>query len=65
MVSEGAEEDGTVADGRAVLVLRQADRLGDQRLIDVDRAAAPSDLAVVANPPHLLLVAILRLLQCP
>jgi hypothetical protein len=43
MVSEGAEEDGTVADGRAVLVLRQADRLGDQRLIVVDRAAAVTD----------------------
>src|SRR5258708_40237035 len=64
LVDERAEHDRAIADGPAGgVVLDEADRLADQGLVDVDRAIAPADIAVVAHPPHLVLSAIFRLAQ--
>ena len=62
-VSDRAEHDRAVADGPAVVISRKADRFASQRLVDVNCAAIPSDLAIVADPPDFLLAVIIRLAQ--
>src|SRR5437879_431196 len=63
-MANGAEHDRAIADGPAGgIVLDETHRLANQGLIDVDRAIAPSDVAVMAHPSHFVLGAIFRLAQ--
>ena len=63
-MGDDAEQDRAVDNGAvAVLVFEQSDRLADQCLADVDRVAPPLDLAVVANPPDVMVGTVLRLAQ--
>src|ERR1051326_4284055 len=48
-----------------IAVFAQPDRLADQRCADVDRGALPSDLAVVAHAPDLMVGAVGWLPQDP
>src|SRR5215475_8595154 len=59
-----AKIDRSVGDRpTAVVGFDQADRLADQRSVDVDRAALPADFSVVAHPPDLIVGAVVRLPQ--
>ena len=65
-MSDHAELDPSVADGPAALVIfGKTDRLADESFVDVDRAAIPLDLAVVAHLPDAMIDAILGLAQHP
>src|SRR5258705_1953592 len=62
-MGDGAKYDRAITDDPARVVLDETDRLADQGLVHVDRAIAPSDVAVMAHPPHFLLAMIYRLAQ--
>src|SRR5260370_23009425 len=59
----GSEGDRSIADGPAGLVFSQSDRLAYQMFADVDHVTVQLDLAVVADAPHFLIIAIFRLAQ--
>src|SRR5260370_4508494 len=59
----GSEGDRSIADGPAGLVFSQSDRLAYQSFADVDHVTVQLDLAVVADAPHFLIIAIFRLAQ--
>ena len=52
------KHDRAIADSPAGGVLAKTDRLTDQSLVDVDRAVAPSDVAVVAHASDFVILAI-------
>ena len=63
LVGDGAEHDRAITNDPADGVLDKTDRLTDQGLVDVDRAIAPSDVAVMAHPPDVVFPAIFRRAQ--
>src|SRR5437879_5170441 len=60
---EQAEADRSIAHQPAVGHFVDADQLSNQRRADVERAASPSDLTVVAYLPHLVRGRITRCLE--
>src|SRR5271166_7067422 len=62
-MGDDAESDGAETDRPAGGVFGEADRLAGERAIDVDELAPPSDFAVGAHPPHLLIDRIVGLAQ--
>jgi len=63
-MGDDAEHEGSVGDRPiAVVVFDDTDRLADQRRADVDGAALPSDLAIVAHASDRVVAAIARFTQ--
>jgi hypothetical protein len=63
-VSDHAEFDRPVVDDpTSVVVFGKTDRLADESLADVDRAAVPLDLAVVTHAPDAVVGALTGLAQ--
>src|SRR5581483_411688 len=62
-MSNRAEHERPVANGPAVLIFGQADRLADQSAADVDHVAIEFDLAVAADTTHHPVFVIVRLAQ--
>src|SRR5262245_54310567 len=61
-MSNDAEHGRAIGyDPAAVVLFAEPDWLAHQRLADIDGGAAPSDLAAVAHPAHVVLVAVLGL----
>ena len=63
MVDEAEVDRAVVRRPGAVVGLVEADRFAGQRLVDVDGAAPPLDLAVVAHPTHRAILGIVGLAQ--